>query len=366
MRVLITGSNGFIGKNLCVYLSELKDIEVIKYSRDNTESELDSLCSEVDFVIHLAGINRPENDSEFTTGNEMLTKSLCDSLSKTGRKIPIILSSSIQAVGNNLYGKSKLASEEAVEMYSKSTGSLVYIYRLPNVFGKWCKPNYNSAVSTFCYNILNDLDIKISDPNIELNLVYIDDVVKEFSSRLFSEKTAVKVDVKPIYKITLSELVETIKSFRGTDLLTIGNVGVGLTRCLYSTYLSYKKPEMFSYDLLEHSDDRGVFVEILKTASSGQFSFFTAHPGITRGGHYHHSKNEKFLVVKGNATFKFRNIISNEAYEISTTGKTPEVVETIPGWAHDITNVGDDEMIVMLWANEIFDEKLPDTYTSRL
>ncbi len=367
MRVLVTGANGFIGKNLVTHLNELKDIDVIRLFRENSMSQLSSMCSEVDFVIHLAGVNRPENDNEFTSGNETLTNILCDALSMTGRKIPIILSSSIQVAQTNLYGKSKLASEEAVKAYSKLTGSEVYIYRLPNVFGKWCKPDYNSVVATFCYNIVNDLKINISDPDVDLNLVYIDDVVKEFISRLLSEKIPNVAEVNPVYKVKLSELAEIIQTFRDEgEVLKIGDVGQGLTRCLYSTYLSYKKPGMFSYELVSHKDNRGTFVEILKTKNSGQFSFFTAHPGVTRGGHYHHSKNEKFLVVNGNAKFRFRNIVTNELYEINTTGENPEIVETIPGWVHDITNVGDAEMIVMLWANEIFDENHPDTYAGSI
>lgn len=367
MRVLITGSNGFIGKNLVVHLNELKDIEVETFSRENTISQLMEMCSKVDFIIHLAGINRPKNNSEFTEGNENLTTVLCDVLSQSGRKVPIILASSIQAVQENLYGKSKLASEEAVEEYSRITGSEVYIYRLPNVFGKWCKPNYNSVVATFCYNIVNNLEININDPDVELSLVYIDDVVEEFVSVLSLDKAANTVKVNPVYNVTLSDLAKTICAFRDDNKeLKVGTVGQGLTRCLYSTYLSYKTPKMFSYKLVAHEDSRGTFVEMLKTENSGQFSFFTAHPGITRGGHYHHSKTEKFLVIKGSAKFKFRNIVTDELYEINTTGKKAEIVETIPGWVHDITNVGDDEMFVMLWANEIFDNEHPDTYASVL
>jgi len=367
MRILITGANGFIARNLSVHLKEMDGVSVLEFSRKNTQQELINMCSDADAVVHLAGINRPENDDEFSEGNHHLTEVICNALKSTGRKIPILFTSSIQAKLNNPYGSSKLAAENAINSYSKTTGSNVFIYRLPNVFGKWCKPNYNSVVATFCYNIVNNLEVNISDPNVELNLVYIDDVVKDFVSKIFPKEITNTTEVNPVYNIKLSELATLVRTFRDdNELLNIERVGDGLTRCLYSTYLSYKTPDMFSYKLMSHKDNRGVFVEMLKTKDSGQFSYFTAHPGVTRGGHYHHSKNEKFLVIKGDAKFKFRNIVTNESFELNTSGQTPEVVETIPGWSHDITNEGDEEMIVMLWANEIFDSKNPDTYSSSL
>ncbi|HEB56704.1 MAG TPA: SDR family oxidoreductase [Gammaproteobacteria bacterium] len=367
MRVLITGANGFIGKNLVVRLNEIKDIDVVKFSRKNSMSELASMCSEIDFVVHLAGVNRPKNDSEFTAGNETLTNILCDALSMTGRKIPVIYSSSIQADQNNPYGQSKLSSEQTIAAYSVSTGSKSYIYRLPNVFGKWCKPNYNSVVATFCHNIANDLDIQINDPNVSLNLVYIDDVVEEFMSVLTKRKKSEKAEISPVYSIKLGKLAEQIRAFRDSrKYLNIDRVGLGLTRCLYATYLSYQKPENFSCNLIKNSDKRGSFVEVLKTVDSGQFSYFTSKPGETRGEHYHHTKNEKFLVVSGKAKFRFRNIITNEDYTVHTSDEKPQIVETIPGWAHDITNIGQSEMVVLLWANEIFDKENPDTYAYRI
>ncbi|VAX13589.1 Capsular polysaccharide synthesis enzyme Cap5F [hydrothermal vent metagenome] len=367
MRVLITGADGFIGKNLVVHLDEMEDVDVVKFSRENSISQLASMCSEVDFVIHLAGINRPENDDEFTAGNEGLTNILCDALSMTGRKIPVIYSSSIQADRNNPYGRSKLYSEQTISAYSVSTGSKSYIYRLPNVFGKWCKPNYNSVIATFCHNIANDLEIQISDPNVSLDLVYIDDVVKEFVSVVTKSKQSEKIEVSPVYSIKLGELAEQIRGFRDNRKhFNIDRVGMGLTRCLYATYLSYQKPENFSYDLIQNSDKRGSFVEILKTVDSGQFSYFTSRPGETRGEHYHHTKNEKFLVVSGKAKFQFRNIITNENYTLHTSDEKPQIIETIPGWAHDITNIGQSEMVVFLWANEIFDKENPDTYRYKI
>ncbi len=235
------------------------------------------------------------------------------------------------------------------------------------VFGKCCKPNYNSVVATFCHNIANNLTIQINDPNVSLNLVYIDDVIKEFISILTKSKQSGKAEINPVYSIKLGDLAEQIRGFRDNrEYLNIDRVGLGLTRCLYATYLSYQKPKNFAYDLIQNSDRRGSFVEVLKTIDSGQFSYFTSKPGETRGEHYHHTKNEKFLVVSGEAKFQFRNIITNEFYTVDTSDKKPQIVETIPGWAHDITNVGQSEMIVLLWANEIFDKENPDTYVYRI
>jgi UDP-2-acetamido-2,6-beta-L-arabino-hexul-4-ose reductase len=261
-----------------------------------------------------------------------------------------------------------LAAEEALISLEKDTGSPVYLYRLPNVFGKWSRPNYNSAVATFCHNIANDLPVQINDPASVINLVYIDDVIQNFL-RLLQEQPAGVVwpEVSPAYKITVGELAEQIRVFKsGRESMVTEPVGVGFTRALYSTYLSFLRPEQFTYPLTAHADARGRFVEMLKTKDSGQFSFFTAHPGITRGGHYHHSKNEKFLVIQGKARFGFRHVVTGETYELFTEGEKPEVVETVPGWSHDITNIGDNEMIVMLWANEIFDRQHPDTVTFKV
>jgi len=253
-------------------------------------------------------------------------------------------------------------------LLEKDTQSPVYLYRLPNVFGKWCKPNYNSAVATFCNNIANDLPIQINDPAALIRLVYIDDVLDGFM-RLLDERPAgvARCEVSPEYSISVGELAAQIGQFKaGRESMVIEAVGTGLTRALYATYLSYLRPETFSYTLPVHADLRGRFVEMLKTRDSGQFSFFTAHPGITRGGHYHHTKNEKFLVIQGRARFGFRHVITGETYEILTDGEMPQVVETVPGWSHDIENIGSNEMIVMLWANEIFDRNHPDTITHKV
>jgi UDP-2-acetamido-2,6-beta-L-arabino-hexul-4-ose reductase len=364
MKVLVTGANGFVGKNLIVRLKEEK-IEYATFVRSDSINDLESKIKDCALIVHLAGVNRPINESEFAEGNTDLTKLITTILQKFELKTPVIYSSSIQAELDNPYGLSKKLAEDALDLLSESNGNLIYNYRLPNVFGKWCKPNYNSAVATFCYNTINNLPIQVNDPDALINLVYIDDVVNEFINtiQLFSKNEQVKIpEVSPVYKISVVDLVKQLSLFKESKITSIiERVGTDLTRALYSTYLSYFKPEAFSYSLNKHEDPRGVFVEMLKTKDSGQFSFFSAHPGITRGGHYHHSKNEKFLVVKGKAKFGFRHIVTDEYFELITTGDEPQVVETVPGWSHDVTNMGDDEMFVMLWANEIFDPENPDT-----
>lgn len=363
MRVLVTGANGFIGKNLLVHLAERKDIEVVCFTREHSEAELPAMLDGVQFVFHLAGINRPQDPAEFTTGNADLSQRLSDAMLATGCKAPLVYTSSIQAELDNPYGTTKRAAEDAL-LTLREQGVPVSVFRLPNVFGKWARPNYNSAVATFCHNIVNDLPIQINDPAAVVNLVYVDDVIEHFLALLGANRTGEAFEtVQPMYQITVGELAEQLYRFRDSrQSLIIERVGTGLVRALYSTYLSYVPKERFTYEVPKYGDPRGVFVEMLKTKDSGQFSFFTAHPGITRGGHYHHSKTEKFLVIKGKACFRFRHIVSGEFHELFTTGEQPEIVETVPGWTHDITNVGAEEMIVMLWANEIFDREHPDTY----
>jgi UDP-2-acetamido-2,6-beta-L-arabino-hexul-4-ose reductase len=360
MRVLVTGANGFIGKNLQVHLREMggpaNDVEIVPFTRENTESDFPGLLGSVDWVFHLAGINRPEDPSEFVTGNAGLTQALCNAIKESG--------CSTQVDRDNDYGTSKRAAEDALLELHQSTGCPVYIYRLPNVFGKWARPNYNSAVATFCHNIARGLSVQINDPDAVIQLVYIDDVVASFVGLLGGvEQPTPFAGVEPIYQITVGELSAQLQRFKATrDNLITEPVGTGLTRALYSTYVSYLPPESFIYTVPQHGDERGVFVEMMKTTDAGQFSFFTAHPGITRGGHYHHSKTEKFLVIKGEACFRFRHMLTGEFYELHTSGNKSEIVETVPGWTHDITNVGDSELVCMLWANEIFDRERPDTF----
>lgn len=375
MKLLITGAYGFVGKNLTVHLDEMNDVDYVTFTRQNTLDDVPALLDGVDCVVHLAGVNRPETEDEFAKGNVGLTQVLLEAIESvsqsTGRFIPIIYSSSIQAERANPYGISKLNAERAIIEYGTRNDVAVRVYRLANVFGKWCKPNYNSMVATFCHNICRELPIQINDESAEVKLVYVDDVCAELirMARQMSANQAAKDvtygEAKPVYTATVGEIAQSLSDFKAsrTSLVT-ERVGDGFTRKLYSTYVSYLPTESFSYKVPKYGDERGVFVEMLKTKDSGQFSFFTAHPGITRGGHYHHTKNEKFLVIKGTARFCFRHIVTGEFYELFTDGDTPEIVETAPGWSHDITNVGDDEMVVMLWANEIFDRENPDTYAA--
>ncbi|RAP37455.1 capsular biosynthesis protein [Legionella quinlivanii] len=371
MKVLITGSQGFIARNLSQRLSERNDVEVICFDRSNDPNELAFKLKGVDVIFHLAGVNRPHDPDEFITGNRNLTEMLCDAVCATSaaenRPVSLVFASSIQAEKDNDYGRSKLAAEDAVFTAAKEKNVSSYVFRLPNVFGKWCRPNYNSAVATFCHNIARGLPVQVHDSSAPLSLVYVDDVVESFISIMDGIETAISANgfacITPQYSSTVGEVVELIQRFKESrQSLTTERVGTGFIRALYSTYVSYLPVDLFHYKLQQHVDVRGSFVEMLKTQDSGQFSYFTAHPGVTRGGHYHHSKTEKFLVIKGKARFLFRHIQTGEKHEIFTDGECAEVVETVPGWTHDITNIGDDEMIVMLWANEIFDRSHPDTY----
>lgn len=370
-RVLVTGANGFIGRNLLVRLGELDGFTATSFVRGDDIRTLRQLVSEADAVVHLAGENRPSDEQAFAEVNTGLTVALCEAIQKdaaeTGRRIPLVLASSIQAERDNPYGRSKLAAEKAVRALAEATGNPVVIFRLPGVFGKWCKPNYNSVVATFCHNVARGLPIQINDPAARLSLVYVDDVVTALIAALDAPRGATEGSVEPAYSTSLGELAAQIQAFGDcrTTLLT-ERVGTGLVRALYATYVSYLPAERFSYEVPQYADPRGVFVEMLKTPDCGQFSYFTAHPGVTRGGHYHHTKTEKFLVIKGRALFRFRHLLTNESVELHTSGDKPQIVDTIPGWAHDITNIGDDEMVVMLWANENFDRQKPDTVASKV
>jgi UDP-2-acetamido-2,6-beta-L-arabino-hexul-4-ose reductase len=371
MKVLITGANGFVGKNLQLHLAVRKDVQVVCFTRGNDVAELATVLHGVDFVFHLAGVNRPQDPTEFVAGNVDLTRALCQAVGavaqNTGKKIPIAYTSSTQADRDNAYGKSKLGAENALFGLQTEHAVPVHVFRLPNVFGKWCKPNYNSAVATFCHNIARGLPIQVNDPNAPVTLVYVDDVIERFVQLMDGADAALGADgfasVTPQYTTAVGELARQVQAFRDSRTsLTTERVGTGLVRALYATYVSYLPPELFAYTVPQYGDPRGVFAEMLKTPDCGQFSYFTAHPGITRGGHYHHSKTEKFLVIKGQARFKFRHMQTGETHELLTSGDKAEVVETVPGWTHDITNIGTDEMVVMLWANEVFDREKPDTF----
>lgn len=371
MKVLVTGANGFIGKNLLQTLAERADVEVVRFTREDAITALPAKVADVDFVVHLAGINRPQNPDDFETGNVDLTATLADALRGLRRPIPTIYSSSAQAAADNPYGDSKRKAEGLLFALGRETGAPTHIFRLPNVFGKWCRPNYNSAVATFCHNIARGQPITVNDPAAPLKLVYIDDLVSEIVGLLDGpagvRDAAGFATLLPVYETNVGHVAERIAAFRDSrNTLVTARVGTGFERALYATYVSYLPTELFAYPVPMHTDPRGTFVEMLKTEDSGQFSFFTAHPGVTRGGHYHHSKTEKFLVIKGEALFKFRHMLSGEAYDLKTSGETAQIVETVPGWTHDITNTGSEEMIVMLWANEIFDRLRPDTFAAPL
>lgn len=367
MKILITGADGFIGRNLCLRLQEAGYADLIKIDRASSADDLESGLQEADFIYHLAGINRPKNVEEFAEGNSNLTQRLVDTLLAKQKKTPIMISSSIQAELDNAYGQSKAAAEKEIERYAAQSGAAYYIYRYPNVFGKWCKPNYNSFVATFCHNIANNIDIVINDPSAPVNLVYIDDVCTHAIKLLTVASESGYKDVTPVYSTSVGEVAELINRFKNSrSTLITEEVGTGFTRALYSTWLSYIPAEEFAYTVPSYGDARGVFCEMLKTPSAGQFSFFTAHPGITRGGHYHHSKNEKFLVIRGQACFRFEHVITGERYELNVSSDEFKIVETVPGWTHDVTNIGDDDLIVMLWANEIFNRDEPDTIARSL
>lgn len=368
MNVLVTGAQGFIGKNLIVHLKERQDVKLHLFTREDDISRLVELMPSMDFVFHLAGVNRPQDPEEFRTGNTDLTRALADAIVACGKPIPVLYTSSGQAELDNAYGSSKRGAEDVLLDLSGKTGSPVHLFRLPNVFGKWARPNYNSAVATFCHNIARGLPIQINDPQARINLVYIDDVVRCFIEVMQGQRAGQPfITVEPQYNASVGEIAHHLEAFRDSRSSLISEpVGTGFVRALYSTYVSYLPEERFTYEVPKYGDERGVFVEMLKTKENGQFSYFTAHPGVTRGGHYHHTKTEKFLVIKGTANFRFRHMVSGEFYELQTTGDKPVIVETVPGWTHDITNIGDEEMVVMLWANEIFDREHPDTFAMPL
>ena len=371
-RILVTGAHGFIGKNLVVHLREIPETTVVEFVRGDDVLSLEILTAQVDAVVHLAGENRPKDEGAFLEVNVRLTSVLCSAIEKeyltNGRHVPLVFASSAQASLDNPYGRSKLAGEEVVKALSQSTGNPCVIFRLPGVFGKWCKPNYNSVVATFCYNIARGLPVTINHDAPALRLVYVDDVVMAILAALEEPvPRCVTLDIKPEYSILLSDLADKIYAFgKCRTTLVSEKVGSGLLRALYATYMSYLPCDKIFYELPQYADSRGVFVEMLKTSDNGQFSYFTAHPGITRGGHYHHSKTEKFLVIKGKALFRFRHVLSEEFFELQTSGDKPQVVDIVPGWAHDITNVGVDELVVILWANESLNRQRMDTVPRKI
>ena len=394
MNILITGAKGFVGRNLTASLESIRDgkdrvhriegledpseLTIYTYDIDSTPEELDTYCKDADFVFNLAGVNRPKNQEDFMKGNFGFASTLLDTLKKHGNKAPVMLSSSIQAsltgrFAGSEYGKSKLAGEELFQAYSKETGAKVLIYRFPNLFGKWCRPNYNSAVATFSSNIANGLPIQVNDRSTELELLYIDDLVEEMILAISGKEHR---DEKgycfcPVtFKKTLGEIVDLLYSFKEsrTDL-SVPDMGDGFTKRLYANYLSYLPADGFSYKLKMNRDVRGSFTEILRTADRGQVSVNISRPGITKGQHWHHTKNEKFVVVSGHGLIQLRKIGVDENgnpypvvdYEVS--GEEITVVEMIPGYTHNIINLSDTEdLVTLMWANEPFDPEHPDTF----
>jgi len=364
MNILVTGSKGFVGRNL---IAELKNCgyNIYGFDVDSPKEKLDEYTKNCNFVFHLAGVNRPEDPNEFMKGNYGFTLELLEKLKAHNNKSPILLTSSIQAELGNPYGKSKKAGEDLLFQYSKENNVEVYVYRLPNLFGKWSKPNYNSVVATFCYNIARDLEIKINNPESELTLCYIDDVLDEFK-RALTNKPTKKGDycyVPVAYNTTVGELAQIIKSFKETRKnLDIPNMSNPFIKKLYSTYLSYLPEDKLSYELKMNVDNRGSFTEFIKTLDRGQVSINIIKPGITKGNHWHHTKNEKFLVAYGEGVIRFRKIDSQEIIEYKVSGDKLEVVDIPPGYTHNIENVGKTDMVTVMWANEPFDPENPDTY----
>lgn len=365
MKLLITGARGFIGKNLIAELRNRGYDDLYCCDRDTPNEELQQYLSDCKFVFHLAGINRPDNPREFMEGNCDFTTTLIEGLRAQRNCVPVLMTSSIQAELDNPYGISKRAGEEVLIAYGQETGVRVLLYRLPNVFGKWCKPNYNSVIATFCHNIAHDLEIQIDNPDTMMNLVYIDDVVGEFIDGLEGKENRIgeTCRVSTTYTATLRWLAQRIRSFKESrSTLMIPDMKNELEKKLYSTYLSYLPEENFSYLLKMNKDTRGSFTEFIKTPERGQISVNILRPGIIKGNHWHHTKNEKFLVVHGKACIQFRKINSKQVLEYHVSSDIMEVVDIPTGYTHNIINEGEDELVTVMWANETFNPDCPDTY----
>ena len=394
MKILVTGAKGFVGKNLCANLENIRNgkdrtrvniavDDIFEYDVDTAPELLDEYCAKADFVFNLAGVNRPQTPEEFMQGNFAFASILLDTLKKHGNKCPVMLSSSIQAtlIGryDSDYGRSKKAGEKLVFAYGEETGAKVLVYRFPNLFGKWCKPNYNSAVATFCYNTANDLPITVSDRSVQLELLYIDDLVTEMLDALEGKEHRCEFNgietvlcgngkycAAPItHKVTLGEIVDLLDSFKAQpQSLLMPQIAAGsFAKKLYSTYLSYLPKEKVAFPLKMNVDARGSFTELVKTVSCGQFSVNISNPGITKGQHWHHSKWELFIVVSGHGLIQERKIGSDEVIEFEVSGERIEAVHMLPGYTHNIINLSETEpMVTLMWANEAFDPSHPDTF----
>ncbi|MDD4142858.1 MAG: capsular polysaccharide biosynthesis protein CapF [Bacteroidales bacterium] len=378
MKILVTGAKGFVGKNLCAQLNNIKEgkarcygdlivDEVFEYDIDSTLEELEQYCKEADFVFNLAGVNRPKDPKEYMEGNFGFASTLLNTLKKYHNTCPVMISSSIQALLDNPYGESKRAGEQLMIEYSKETGAKVLIYRFPNLFGKWCRPNYNSAVATFCNNIANDLPIQVNDPSVEMHLAYIDDVVDELIAALTGDENQKGdyCEVSTVHTIKLGEIIALLNAFNNqpSNLIMPEIPNNSFEKKLYSTYLSYLPKEKVSFPLKMNIDARGSFTELIKTQKCGQISVNISKPGITKGQHWHNSKWEFFIVVSGHGLVQERKIGSNEVLNFEVSGDKIEAVHMLPGYTHNIINLSETEVLVtVMWANEQFDPCKPDTY----
>jgi len=366
LKILVTGAKGFVGKNLVAELKNRGYEEIYEYDINTVPELLDEYTKKCEFVFHLAGVNRPEKEEDFMKGNFGFTSTLLEKLKLYNNKCPILITSSIQAALDNPYGKSKKAGEDLMFAYSKETGAKVLVYRFTNLFGKWCRPNYNSVVATFCYNIANGLPIQVNNENAELNLAYIDDVIEEIINALNGKGTCGEDNfyyIPVTHKVTLGEIATLIKSFRESRTnLMLPNMKDEFSKKLYSTYLSYLPEKEFSYDVKMNVDNRGSFTELFKTEDRGQVSVNISKPGITKGNHWHHTKNEKFVVVSGKGVIRFRKIDSEEIIEYFVSSEKMEVIDIPVGYTHNIENLGDTDMVTVMWANEVFNKEKPDTY----
>ena len=376
MNILVTGAKGFIGKNLVATLEAVRDgkdrtrplasdLTVLPFDVDTDPALLDDCCARADFVAHLAGVNRPPDPEAFMTGNFGFTSTLLDTLKRHHNQAPVLMTSSIQAALDNPYGRSKKAGEDCLFAYARETGAQVLVYRLPNVFGKWCRPNYNSAVATFCHNIAHGLPITVNDPSVRMRLVYVDDVVSEFVRAMAGnpDREGDFCRVRPVHEATLGDIAARIQSFHESRAtLAVPDVGDALTRKLYAAYLSYLPTDGFSYPLKMNEDARGSFTELLRTPERGQVSVNVSRPGIVKGNHWHHTKNEKFVVVRGTGVIRFRKLGETRVHEYFVSGEQMTAVDIPTGYTHSIENLGDDDLVTIMWASEPFDPQKPDTY----
>ena len=367
-QVLVTGAKGFVGRNLCVVMKQNEKIEIHEFDLDTPPDALENALKNVDFIFHLAGVNRPEDPNEFETGNVRSIEEILYRLKASGRKPKIVLSSSIQADLDNPYGKSKRQAEKVLKQFTETSGGTGVVYRFKNLFGKWCQPNYNSVTATFCNNIANDLPIQISDPANEIELTHIDEVMQAFMDELYSEQTGFSfADPLPSFRITLGDLAAKIKSYKKMRTgLVLPDFSSEFEKALYGTYLSYLKKQDFLYGLDIKSDQRGSLAEFVKSPTMGQIFVSRTHPGVTRGDHFHHTKTEKFLVLEGEGIIRFRHIESDEILEYPVSGDKYQVVDIPPGYTHSIENVGDGVLVTLFWASEMFNPQKPDTFFEKV